>query len=95
MIEPFKLTFAPAQAAVNVLAKIANDPANPLYAEAWNAFESWRASLATPEQIAMVDTGDELEVDSAGACISAGDDGFFIQTWTWIECSTDDSEDES
>ncbi len=93
MSSPFEITFAPAQMAVDLLAKIANEPDNPHYTAAWVALEAWRSSLATPEQIAMVETNDELEIDDAGACVSEGEDGFFIQTWTWVECQmTEDCE---
>ncbi|WP_428489098.1 hypothetical protein [Rhodopila sp.] len=85
-VEPFPITFSPAQLAVDLLAKIANDPTSPYQALALNALEAWRNSLATPEQIALVATSDELEIDDAGACVSEGNDGFFIQTWTWVEC---------
>ncbi len=83
---PFPITFGPAELAVNLLAQVANDDASPHQKQAQVALASWRQSLATPAQVALVDTDDELEIDDAGACVSEGSDGFFIQTWTWIEC---------
>lgn len=83
-VEPFPMTFVPGAAAVNLLAEIANDVSSPHRQKAVEVLEHWRCSLATPEQIAMVDVSDDLEIDSAGACVSESDDGFFIQTWTWV-----------
>lgn len=54
---------------------------------AQTAIKKWVNSLATPDQIAMVDTSDDLEVDDVGAGVSASKDGFFIQTWTWVSTS--------
>ena len=91
--KPISITFAPAQAAINLLTAIANDPESKHQHPAMLAVEQWRSALATPAQIAMVDTDDELEIDSEGACVSMGDDpGFFIQTWTWVECPNGDSD---
>lgn len=84
--EPFDITFGPGALAVNLLAKVANDAASPHQKQAQVALAAWRQSLATPAQIALVDTDDEREIDYAGACISKSDRGFFIQTWTWVGC---------
>lgn len=95
-IAGFEITFAPAQRAVDLLVAIANDAdVSTVHREAASlALATWRGALAEPWQIAMVDTNDELEVDDAGACVSEGDGGFFIQTWTWVEAVDDpDGED--
>jgi hypothetical protein len=84
--EAFDITFAPGALAVNLLAKVANDTASPHQRQAQIALAAWRECLATPEQLAMVDTNDEREVDYAGSCVSKSDGGFFIQTWTWVNC---------
>jgi hypothetical protein len=42
----------------------------------------------------MVRTDNEVTVDRYGACVTEGEDGFFIQTWTWVECEIEDPEDE-
>jgi hypothetical protein len=82
-VEPFPLSFRPANTAVELLARIASgDVVTPQ--EASDAVETWRKCLAAPGQIGMVDTSDELEVDDDGACVSEGDTGFFIQTWSWV-----------
>lgn len=82
---PFDLTFGPAHEAVQLLADVANgaNPGTHAY-RACAVVEAWHRSLATPAQTAAVETSDELEVDDEGACVSLGDSGFFIQTWTWI-----------
>lgn len=84
--EPFPVSFAPAEMAVKLLAAVANDAASPHREAAIDALERWRKVLATPEQIAMAETSDDLEVDDTGACIAASQHGFFLQTWTWIPC---------
>ena len=84
-VQPFPLSFEPAAEAVRVLAEVANGAAGQLIQErAAAALTVWRNSLATPAQIEAVYTDDELEVDDEGACVSAGDDGFFVQTWSWV-----------
>jgi hypothetical protein len=92
-IEPFDITFAPAADAVNLLAQIANDAASPYAEQAAAIIEKWRASLAKPWQIAMVETSEELEIDDAGAAVSEGEDGFFVQTWSWVECAKQDQDE--
>ena len=83
---PFDLTFGPAHEAVQLLADVANDTCPDTHASRARAVvEAWHRSLATPAQAAAVGTNDELEVDDEGACVSLGDNGFFIQTWTWID----------
>jgi hypothetical protein len=93
-VEPFPLIFGPARRAVELLATIANDAASPYQKQAADALEEWRGRLATREQIAMVRTDNEVTVDRYGACVTEGEDGFFIQTWTWVECEIEDPEDE-
>lgn len=79
----FPLTFAPAAAAVALLSRIAaGETITP--AEAGSVLDDWQGALASPEQIAAVNTSDDLEVDDEGACVSESDDGYFIQTWTWV-----------
>ena len=84
--EPFEISFGPAKLAVNLLAAVARDAASPHQQRAQEALDRWRVTLATPEHIGMVNTTDEHEIDDHGACVSESDDGFFIQTWTWVEC---------
>ena len=82
---PFDLTFGPAHEAVQLLADVANGAYPDTHARRARAVvEAWHKSRATATQTAAVETNDELEVDDEGACVSLGDDGFFIQTWTWI-----------
>lgn len=80
----FPVTFAPAAQAVRLLAEIAKDASQPYAFHAGVVLNNWRGALATPAQIAMVETGDELEIDSNGACVSEADEGFWIQTWSWV-----------
>ena len=68
--DPFPVTFGPAQLAVNLLSAIAKEPENPHHQAACCALDAWRSSLATPEQIAMVETSDDFEIDDAGAATS-------------------------
>ena len=85
MNDLMKTTFAPARAAIDLLTVITHDDKSPRKALAQGILEQWKSCLATDEQIAMVDTSDELEIDDYGCCVSEGDDGFFVQTWTWVE----------
>lgn len=93
LTDPFEITFGPAQRAVNLLSAIARDPdAAPRYrTAAAHVIDDWRASLASPDQLALAQEllpiNDDLELDSAGVCVSmGGDPGFFIQTWSWVPC---------
>ena len=82
--DPFPATFAPHARAIKLLALIANDEYSQHRHEARDALTAWRESLATPEQIAAVETDDDLEIDDKGACVSPSLGGYFIQTWTWV-----------
>ena len=79
----FHQSFIPAWHAVRLLATIgASD--SPWADDALTILRGWRRSLATPEQMAMVETDDDLEI-GGGACISpAQGEGYWITTWTWI-----------
>ncbi len=79
-------SYTPVSEMLELLTKIANGE-EVSKADALDAVQSWQAGLATPEQIALVPTSDELEVDDHGAGISEPGDGsgFFIQTWTWVD----------
>jgi hypothetical protein len=81
--EPFPMSFGPAAAAIDLLAKVASSRSS-FRLEAREVLERWRGALATPQQIEMVSINDDLEIDSDGCCVSASDKGFFIQTWTWV-----------
>lgn len=84
-VEPFPVSFEPACNAVNLLAAVANDRHSPHAETARVVLEAWRAVLATPEQLAEVATNDDLGVDDEGACVSESAQGFWVQTWAWVE----------
>ena len=84
-VDPFDVSFRPAHEAVRLLAEIANGTAGSLARQrAADAVNAWRDSLATPAQISVVETSDDLEIDDEGACVSLGEGGFFIQAWSWV-----------
>jgi hypothetical protein len=86
-IEAFPVTFQPANNAVHLLALVANDAEVRLELRlaAELVLTRWREALATPEQREATPIEDGFELDTHGACVSQGDGGFWIQTWTWIE----------
>jgi hypothetical protein len=77
----FEQSFIPANRAVKLLAEIA--ASSTAFAPiARDVLDEWRAGLATPDQVAAVKTGPELDVYT-GAVVSPSDEGYWILTWTW------------
>lgn len=87
---PFILSFYPANDAVKLLADIAADSSSPHKDRAADVLLHWQSSLATPEQIARVQTNDDLEVDDHGAAVSEGDGGYWVQAWVWVPTDGED-----
>jgi hypothetical protein len=79
----FHQSFLPAQHAVQLLATIAASN-SPFADDARIVLRRWRQSLATPAQMAMVETSFDLEVGGGAGISPVPGEGYWITTWTWI-----------
>src|SRR5690242_459023 len=84
--QPWTCSFDGHNMAVKLLAKVA--AADREFAdEAREVLQHWRAALATPDEMALVDTHTASELCAAAVTSRVPEEGgLWISTWTWVYC---------
>jgi len=87
----FHQSFKPHGEAVDLLARIAAS-SSEFAAEAGEVLAHWRAGLATPEQMAVLEANSELEVGVGAVTSPSKGKGYWLSTWSWtFDPNTDET----